>query len=158
MFILSYPNFANAYRHFATMNATELFDSLGWAAKAGSPGYARNGALVTSLALLSLGIPLNGNLRIEAPGPLKGGKAFSGANHLARWLSEHRGKPEIFGQEIDLKEAAYQLFGQRGIVAFIQNSGPQGGDIRLLDGRNAQPLYCNARICHPREVHFWRLH
>src|SRR5574343_1739566 len=98
MFILSYPSFANAYRHFAEMPVAELFESMGWRGKQGTSGYTRNGAMLTSLALVALGMPLNGGVRIEE-GTLQGGRIFNGANQLARWLREHRGEPEVFSVE-----------------------------------------------------------
>jgi len=156
MFNLNYANFANAYRRYAALDKDSLFNTLGWADKVGSLGYAHNGAVLTSLALLSCGVPLSGALRIEA-GPLAGGKAFNGANRLADWLSVRHETPEILTLDKGLPEVAYQLFGRRGIIAFIQGSGPQGGLIGLLDGRNAGALCCAAEIKHPLEVRFWQL-
>ena len=160
MFNLSYANFANAYRRYAALDGNDLLADLGWEQQTGVPG---NGALLTSLALLSLGIPLAGSQRISAgsqrisAGPLTGGRAFNGANRLADWLGERFGTPEIIPLDQGLAEVAYSLFGRRGIVAFIQGSGPRGGLIGLLDGRNAQALCCAADSKHPLEVRFWEL-
>lgn len=156
MFNLNYANFSNAYRRYAPLDKGNLFNILGWADKAGSSGYVRNGAVLTSLALLSSGVPLSGSLRIEA-GPLAGGKVFKGSNRLADWLSVRHEAPEILSLDKGLAEVAYQLFGRRGIVAFIQGSGPQGGVIGLLDGRNSGALCCAAELKHPLEVRFWQL-
>lgn len=156
MFNLNYASFSNAFRRYAELDKGSLFNTLGLADKAGSSGYLRNGAVLTSLALLSSGVPLAGSLRIEA-GPLAGGKAFNGANRLADWLSVRHEAPEILPLDKGLAEVAYQLFGRRGIVAFTQGSGPQGGLIGLLDGRNAGAMCCAAEIKHPLEVRFWPL-
>lgn len=156
MFNLTYAHFSNAYRRYAHLDKDGLFNTLGWADKVGSSGYAHNGAVLTSLALLSSGVPLSGSLRIEA-GPLAGGKAFNGANRLADWLSVRHEAPEMLPLDKGLAEVAYQLFGRRGIVAFMQGSGPQGGLIGLLDGRNAGAMCRAAEIKHPLEVRFWPL-
>jgi hypothetical protein len=153
MFNLSYADFTNAYRRYATQDGANLLDDLGWEQQACLPG---NGALLTSLALLSLGIPLAGSQRILA-GPLNGGRAFNGANRLADWLGERFALPEIIPLDQGLAEVGYQLFGRRGIVAFIQGSGPRGGLISLLDGRNAHALCRAADSRHPLEVRFWEL-
>ena len=156
MFNLNYANFSNAFRRYAELDKGSLFNTLGWADKAGSSGYVRNGAVLTSLALLSSGVPLSGSVRIDA-GSLMGGKVFNGANRLAEWLSVRHEMPEILSLDKGLSDVAYQLFGRRGIVAFIQGSGPQGGAIGLLDGRNAGVLCCAAELKHPLEVRFWPL-
>lgn len=156
MFNLNYASFSNAYRRYAEMDKGSLFNILGWADKGGSSGYVRNSAVLTSLALLSSGVPLSGSLRIDA-GSLMGGKVFNGANRLAEWLSVRHETPELLSLDKGLAEVAYQLFGRRGIVAFIQGSGPQGGFIGLLDGRNASALCCAAELKHPLEVRFWPL-
>ncbi|PKO36261.1 MAG: hypothetical protein CVU33_19265 [Betaproteobacteria bacterium HGW-Betaproteobacteria-6] len=156
MFNLSYQHFANAYRRFERQDQDALFANLGWQEQAGAGGHVRNGAVLTSLALISVGAQLNGGLRILA-GPLQGGRAFNGANRLAGWLGEHFGEPEIIALDKGLSDVAYQLFGRHGIVAFIQGSGPQGGSIGLLDGRNAASLCRQAEIHHPLEVRFWAL-
>ncbi|MCG2577541.1 hypothetical protein LZ012_11095 [Dechloromonas sp. XY25] len=154
MFNLSYANFANAYRRYAETDGNKLVADLGCDEQSARIG---NGALLTSLALLSLGIPLAGSLHIPA-GPLTGGRAFTGANRLADWLGERFASPEVISLEQGLGEVAYQLFGRRGVAAFIQESGPQGGQIGLLDGRNANSLCCAAENKHPLEVRFWELH
>lgn len=153
MFNLSYAPFANAWRRYATLDGTRMVDELGWPQQSGTLG---NGALLTSLALLSLGVPLAGTQRIPV-GPLAGGRAFTGANRLADWLSERFAPPENLPLDAGLAEVAYALFGRRGILAFIQGSGPQGGLIGLLDGTNAQALCCAADCKHPLEVRFWEL-
>ncbi|HLO63643.1 MAG TPA: hypothetical protein VK165_11865 [Azonexus sp.] len=154
MFNLSYANFANAWRRYAEAGGTRLLAELGSDVQSARLG---NGALLTSFALLSLGVPLPGSQRISA-GPLAGARVFNGANRLADWLSERFATPEIISLEQGLGEVAYHLFGRRGIVAFIQGSGPQGGLIGLLDGRNANALCCVAETKHPLEVRFWELH
>ena len=156
MFNLSYQHFANAYRRFERQDKDALFANLGWPAQDGAGGHVRNGAVLTSLALISAGAPLNGSLRILA-GPQQGGRAFNGANRLADWLGEHFGEPEVIPLDKGLNDVAEQLFGRRGIVAFIQGSGPQGGSIGLLDGRNATSLCRAAELHHPLEVRFWAL-
>jgi len=153
MFNLSYANFANAYRRHAAIDRQALAAELGWAERPRSA----NGALITSLALLSLGAPLAGS-QIIAAGPLAGGRVFIGANHLADWLGERFVKPEVIMLDRGLGDVAYQLFGRYGIVAFMQGNGPNGGLIGLLDGRNAQTLCCSAESRHPLEVRFWELH
>ena len=84
MFNLSYANFANAWRRFAELDGEQLLADLGCDSQSAQLG---NGAILTSLALLSLGIPLAGSQRI-ATRPLAGGRAFNGANQLADWLGE----------------------------------------------------------------------
>lgn len=153
MFNLSYANFANAYRRYAAQDGNNLLAELGWERQTGVLG---NGALLVSLALISLGVPLAGSQRISA-GSLTGGRAFNGANRLADWLGERFAVPEIIPLDQGLAEVAYSLFGRRGIVAFIQGSGPRGGLIGLLDGTNAQALCCAADCKHPLEVRFWEL-
>lgn len=153
MFNLSCANFANAYRRYGATDRQALAAELGWA----EASRFANGALVTSLALLSLGISLAGSQVIPA-GPLAGGRVFNGANHLADWLSERFAEPEIITLDRGLGDVAYQLLGRRGIVAFMQGNGPSGGLVGLLDGRNAQTLCCAAESRHPLEVRFWELH
>ncbi len=153
MFNLSYANFANAWRRFAELDGEQLLADLGCDSQSAQLG---NGAMLTSLALLSLGIPLGGSLRI-ATGPLAGGRVFNGANQLADWLGERFATPEIIPLDQGLGQAAYQLFGRRGIAAFIQGNGPSGGLIGLLDGCNANALCCAAQNKHPLELRFWEL-
>lgn len=153
MFPLSYQNFANAYRRYHRLDKDSLFAELGW--QAGQ--RAHSDALVTSLALLSAGAPLAGDAPVEA-GALAGRRAFTGANRLADWLVAHLGEPTLIPMDGGLGEVAYQLYGKRGIVAFIQGSGPQGGSIGLVDGANGAPLCCAAELHHPLEVRFWELH
>lgn len=153
MFNLSYANFANAWRRFAELDGEQLLAELGCDSQSAQLG---NGAMLTSLALLSLGIPLGGSLRV-ATGPLAGGSVFNGANQLADWLSERFATPEIIPLDQGLGQAAYQLFGRRGIAAFIQGNGPRGGLIGLLDGCNANALCCAAQNKHPLELRFWEL-
>lgn len=156
MFNLNYAHFSKAYRRYAAMGKDGLFSTLGWSDKAGASGHVLNGAVLTSLALLSSGVPLGGSLRVEA-GPLQGSKVFNGANRLADWLSARHEAPEILPLDKGLGELAYQLFGRRGIVAFKQESGPQGGLIALLEGRNAGAICCAAALKHPIEARFWPL-
>ncbi len=154
MFNLSYANFANTYRRYATQDGRSLLADLGWEPQSGLLG---NGAILTSLALLTLGIPLPGSQPIAA-GPLTGGRVFNGANRLADWLGERFATPENIPLDHELGDVAYLLFGRRGIVAFIQGSGPGGGLIGLLDGTNASTLCSMAQRKHPLEVRFWELH
>lgn len=156
MFNLSYARFTKAYRHYAGLDQASLWETLGWADKTSAAGDIRNGALLTSLALLTCAVPLAGTRRLDA-GPLAGAKAFNGPNQLADWLSSRHAAPEILPLDQGLNHVANQLFGRRGIVAFIQGSGPQGGLIGLLDGSNAGPLCCAAELKHPLEVRFWAL-
>ena len=153
MFNLSYANFANAYRRYASRDVRTLAAELGWAEQI---TQRANGALVTSLALLAVGAPLTGTQAIAA-GPLAGRRVCHGANRLADWLSERYALPEIIPLEQGLGDVACQLFGRRGIVAFVQGNGPSGGLISLLDGRNAQPLCCKAAARHPLDIRFWEL-
>lgn len=156
MLNLNFATLVKAYRHYAALPPAELLAGLGWAERAGSPGYARNGAILTSLALLSCSTPLSGPLRIEA-GPLAGRKVENGANRLADWLAERHLAPELIPLAGGLGQVAYQLFGRRGIVAFIQGNGPAGGEIALIDGRNATAQCIAAETCHPLEVRFWEI-
>ncbi len=153
MFNLNYNQFASAYRRYASRDAQTLVAELGWTGQR-SPGS--NGALLTSLALLAAGAPLAGTHAIAA-GPLAGRRVCRGANRLADWLAERYALPEIIPLDRGLGEVVCQLFGRRGIVAFIQGNGPFGGLIGLLDGRNAQALCCRAAACHPVEIRFWEL-
>ena len=68
MFNLSYAHFANAYRRYASRDVQTLAAELGWEEQG---AQRANGALVTSLALLSVGAPLTGTQAIAA-GPLAG--------------------------------------------------------------------------------------
>lgn len=154
MFNLSYAHFATAYRRQASQDKAALFASLGWPESLGA-GFA-NGAVVTSLALLSAGATLGGNRRIES-GPWAGKRVFTGADALADWLDGHFSAPEDVTGAGGLGDIAYGLFGRRGIVAFRQGIGPQGGLIGLLDGRNASALCCRAESHHPQAVQFWEL-
>lgn len=153
MFNLSYASFANAWRRYATLDDNRLQIELGWAHP---PGQRGNGALITSLALLTLGMPLPGTHLILA-GPLTGSRAFTGANRLADWLGQRYAPSQALALEHGLAEAAATLYGRRGILAFIQGSGPQGGLIGLLDGTNAQALCRAADTKHPLEARFWEL-
>ena len=156
MFNLSYANFSKAYRHYAELDKGSFFEALGWADKVDASGYVRNGAVLTSIALLSCGVPVSGSQRIEA-GPLAGGKVINGANRLADWISLRHNAPEILPLDQGLIDVAYQLFGRRGIVAFMQGTGPQGGLISLVDGRCAGEICTSAASKHPLEVRFWPL-
>lgn len=156
MLNLNYVTLVGAYRRYAALDANGLFASLGWSDKAGSPGYVRNGAILTSLALLSASVPLSGPLKIEA-GALAGRKVENGANRLADWLAERHTAPEILSLTHGMNAVAGQLFGRRGIVVFTQGSGPAGGSIALLDGRNAAAFCIGAQRKHPLEARFWEI-
>ncbi|MBI2278005.1 MAG: hypothetical protein HYU74_11680 [Dechloromonas sp.] len=156
MLNLNYLTLATAYRRYAALAPAALLEALGWARYADTPAYARNGAVLTSLALLSAGVPLNGPLRIEA-GPLVGRKVQNGANRLADWLGAHHQPPEMLPLDNGLGGITEQLFGRRGIVAFIQGSGPAGGAVALLDGHNAAAACIAAQPKHPLEVRFWEI-
>lgn len=156
MLNLNFATLIKGYRHYAALSQAELLSSLGWAERAGAPGYGLNGAIQTSLALLTCSAPLSGLLRIEA-GPLAGRKVENGANRLADWLSVRHQTPEIISLDGGLGQVAYQLFGRRGIVAFIQGAGPAGGEIAVIDGRDAAAHCIAAEICHPLEVRFWEI-
>lgn len=157
MLNLNYVMLAAAYRRYAALAPAALQDALGWSEYGSTPAYARNGAVLTSLALLSAGVPLSGPLRIEA-GPLAGRKVQNGANRLADWLAAHHKAPEILSVDAGLGCVADLLFGRRGIVAFIQGTGPAGGSIALLDGRNAAAACIAAQGKHPLEVRFWEVY
>nr|MBL8411525.1 hypothetical protein [Dechloromonas sp.] len=156
MLNLNFATLIHGYRHYAQLSPAELLAGLGWSERLGSPGYARNGAILTSLALLSCSAPLSGPLRIEA-GPLAGRKVQNGANRLADWLAERHTAPEIITLDGGLGQVAYQLFGRRGILAFIQGTGPAGGEIAVVDGRDAAAVCIAAETCHPLEVRFWEI-
>jgi hypothetical protein len=156
MLSLNYTTLANAYRHYAALGLDEYFATLGWSDKAGSPGYVRNGAVLTSLALLSSSVHLNGPLTIEA-GPFAGRKVQYGANRLAGWLAERHTTPETLSLTAGMGVVAGKLFGRRGILAFTQGTGPNGGSIVLLDGRNAAVACTAAERIHPLEVRFWAI-
>ncbi|HJV93547.1 MAG TPA: hypothetical protein VJ572_08710 [Azonexus sp.] len=157
MLNLNYATLAAAYRRYAALAPAALQEALGWSEYSGTPAYARNGAVLTSLGLLSAGVPLSGPLRIEA-GPLAGRKVQNGANRLADWLAAHHKAPEMLSVEVGLGGVADLLFGRRGIVAFIQGSGPAGGSIALLDGHNAAAACIAAQGKHPLEVRFWEVY
>ena len=154
MLNLNYAAVSRAYHRFAAQRDTELFESLGWGDRLGAPGYRRTDALHLSLALLSCKAPLNGPLRIQA-GPLAGGLADAAANRLADGLTQHHGRPERLGA--DTSSARQALFGRRGIVAFMQHAGPNGGRIALIDGRDATAVCRRAQMSHPYEIRFWPL-
>ncbi|MBS1158026.1 MAG: hypothetical protein H6R15_445 [Proteobacteria bacterium] len=156
MLNLNFATLVKAYRHYAVLTPAELSETLGWAGQAGSPGHPRNGALLTSLALLAANVPLTGPVKIEA-GPLAGRQLQNGANRLADWLVERHGAPETIPLDGGLGAVADQLFARRGIVAFMQNAGPGGGSIALLDGHNAAALCVEAQTLHPIEVRFWAI-
>ena len=114
MFNLSYANVATAYRRYRTVDSQTLLADLECDEQSAQIG---NGALLISLALISLGIPLAGSQRIAA-GPLAGGRAFTGANRLADWLGERFATPEVISLDHGVAELTYPLFGRRGIVGF----------------------------------------
>lgn len=154
MLNLTYAAVSRAYHRFATQHDTELFESLGWGDRLGAPGYRRTDALHVSLALLSCKAPLNGPLRIQS-GPLAGGLADAAANRLADSLVLRHGEPERLVADVAIARDA--LFGRRGIVAFMQHAGPNGGRIALFDGRDATAACRRAQMCHPHEIRFWPL-
>ena len=156
MLNLNYATLVKTYRYYAVLKPADLLETLGWQGKSVAHAGLANGALLTSLALLSAGAPLCGPLKVEA-GPLAGGKVQNGANRLADWLGERHQAPEILSLDSGPEEVAYQLFGRRGLVAFIQDAGPSGGAIALLDGHNASALCNAAQTCHPLEVRFWEI-
>ncbi|KAA3653757.1 MAG: hypothetical protein DWQ11_07200 [Proteobacteria bacterium] len=154
MLNLNYAAVSRAYRRFAALTDTDLFEALGWAACIGAPGYRRTDALHLSLALLSCKAPLTGPLSVLA-GPLAGGRADGASNRLAEWLLQRHGAPERLPAVIE--SAAEALFGRRGIVAFMQHAGPDGGRIALFDGRDPFAMCRRATTCHPYEIRFWPL-
>lgn len=154
MFNLSYSGFANAWRHHAAAGRTARLVEAGCDPQA---AHLDNGAFLSSLAMLSLGVPVAGSLRI-ATGPQAGGRVFTGANDMADWLAHCFAPPETFPIDHSPVDIADRLFGRRGIVAFISGSGPQGGLIGLADGSNAHALCAAAQIRHPLEARFWELH
>jgi len=157
MLNLNYVTLAAAYRRYAALAPAALLEALGWSEYGSTPAYARNGAVLTSLGLLSAGVTLSGPLKIEA-GPLAGRKVQNSANRLADWLGEHHKAPEILPVDGGLSRVADQLFGRRGIVAFTQGTGPAGGSIALIDGRNAAAACIAAQGKHPLEVRFWEVY
>jgi hypothetical protein len=159
MFNLSYTGFTQAWRRHASTGHSALLAELNGDAGSNPDAPAPkldNGAILASLALLTLGIPVAGSRRIDA-GPLTGGRAFTGANAMADWLGERFAPPETLPIERGLGDIADRLFGRRGIVAFVSGNGPQGGLIGLLEGSNAHTLCAAAQARHPLEVRFWAL-
>lgn len=156
MLNLNYVTLISAFRHYAALDANGLLASLGWSDKAGGPGDVRNGAILTSLALLSASVPVTGPLKIEA-GPLAGRKVENGANQLADWLAERHTAPEMLSLTHGMHTVAGQLFGRRGIVAFKQGYGRAGGSTALFDSRNAAAVCIAAERKHPIEVRFWEI-
>jgi hypothetical protein len=156
MLNLNFATLIKAWHRHAGQPARQVLADLGWAERAGSPGYAVNGAILTSLALLAAGAPLAGPLRIEA-GPWAGRKVENGANRLADWLATRHQAPENLNLDGGLGQLANQLHGRRGILAFIQGNGPAGGHIAIVDGRSALPACIAAEACQPLAVHFWEI-
>lgn len=153
MFHLSYSGFANAWRRNTSAGNAALLAEAGCDPQT---AHLDNGAFLTSLAMLSQGVPVAGSLRIAA-GPSAGGKAFNGANDMADWLSRSFAPPEVFPLDQGPGDIADRLFGRRGIVAFVSGNGPQGGLIGLSDGSNTHALCAAAQIRYPLEVRFWAL-
>lgn len=156
MLNLNFATLIKGYRQHAAQPPAQLLAGLGWSERAGAPGYAVNGAMLTSLALLACGAPLAGPLRIEA-GPWVGRKVQNGANRLADWLSERHTAPEDVSLDGDLAAFAERLAGRRGILAFRQANGPAGGHITVLDGRNAVAASVAAAPRQPVAVQFWEI-
>lgn len=154
MLNLNYATLATAYRHYDGMTPAALRETLGCSESA--MVRAGNGAVLTSLALISAGVQLSGPLKIEN-GPLTGRKLENAPNRLAEWLATRHREPENLALTKGLADVAYQLFGRRGIVAFIQGTGPAGGSIALLDGKNATPHCVAAEALHPQAVYFWEI-
>lgn len=152
MLNLHYLPISSAYRRHAAQSEQELFAELGWTAHSGAPGYVRNNALLLSLALLSSGLSRPGRIPIGA-----GGKAETSANRLVDYLKSRHRPPETIAFEGGLETAADQLFGRRGIVAFIRDAGHNGADLALLNGRNAHSACLAAQTLAPREILFWAL-
>ncbi len=156
MLNLNYATVGRAYRYFATQTDVDLFASLGWSDRFGAAGYRRSNALHLSLALIACKAPLNGPLRVF-DGPLLGGRPDAAANRLSDWLQRHHGEPERIAIDQGVQAAGAALGARRGIAAFMQRSGPEGGQIAVLDSRNTPVVCTAAQICHPSEIRFWPL-
>lgn len=154
MLNLNYATLAAAHRRYAGMTAAALRETLGCPESA--MARAGNGAILTSLALVGAGVQLSGPLKIEN-GALAGRKLENAPNRLAEWLATRHRAPEVLAVGKGLADVAYRLFGRRGIVAFVQGTGPAGGSIAVVDGRNAAALCVAAETLHPRVVHFWEI-
>lgn len=152
MLNIRYTTTAQAYQHFASLDDAAFYAGLGW-----NPGQVRrNHALHLSLAFAASGVLVNGRIAI-ANGKLAGHRVDTSANYLAAQLQHRHGDPEQIDPSEGPLAAAQSLRGRRGIVAYIQHTGQDGGEIALLDGRNAEPSCVEAQRLNPSAVLFWLL-
>jgi hypothetical protein len=147
---------SSAYRRTAALSEQALFAELGWADRSGSPGYDLNSALLLSLALIASGVSVPGRFPIGS-GQYSGSKAETSAHRLIEYLKSRHQPPEIISLVDGLDAAADQLFGRRGIVAFVRDAGCNGAHIDLLDGHNAHVACRDAQVLPPHEILFWPL-
>jgi hypothetical protein len=157
MLNISYATVARAYGHYAALDNQTFYSDLGWSDRLGTPGFHRTGALNLSLALVTCGVHLNASTVIES-GSLAGKRVDTRANHLADQLVQRHTPPELIDCEAGPLAAASELYGRRGIVAFMQRTGPNGGAIALLDGRSADRICAQAMHVQPYEIRFWPLY
>lgn len=120
-----------------------------------NPGYDNTCAVRMSLALIKVGVPIAGRLKIKK-GALTGKALEPGAKLLADQLS----KQHLFGKPVLIEPADAQkkLVHQKGIVLFWKIFGYGGGHIDLVESTTAN-LVCHSN-CHMlcKEIWFWPLH
>jgi len=156
MLNLPYLPISSAHRRYAALGKQELFAELGWAGREASSGSHRSSALLLSLALASAGVSLPGRFLVSG-GNLSGKMIETSASRLIECLKSRHLPPESIAFENCLENAADQLFGRRGIVAFIRDASLSGALIALIDGHNAYLACLAAQTLQPLEVIFWPL-
>jgi Type VI secretion system (T6SS), amidase effector protein 4 len=139
--------------YYSNRNVTrdDLFYELGWDDLINNDAYHNTCSVRISLALIKVGIPIKGRIRIKA-GPYKGKMIEPGLLKLARMLAtkEYFGKPEKFTSE----DAGFGIYKRKGIVAFIGIPGYEGGGhMDLISGSVCgSDCYWDAK-----EIWFWEL-
>jgi hypothetical protein len=156
MLNINYATANRVYDHYAGLDDTRFYAELGWDDRIGAPGHQRGGAMHLSLALTACGVQLNGPVAIGA-GAYAGRRIDAAANRLAEQLQQRHAPAELIACAAGPLAAAKELRGRRGIVAFMQRSGPEGGAMALLDGKNADAICMRAMHARPYEIRFWPL-
>lgn len=154
---LKSKHYSSAKSKPSYVGTDELYAEIGYASDQllkQDPNYENTCAVRMSLALIKVGVPIHGRLKIKA-GPFAGRSVEPGAKLLADQLS----RPNLFGKPLLIDPADMPgKIKPQGVILFWKIFGYGGGHIDLIEPSTSN-FVCHS-ACHPicKQIWFWPLH